>query len=341
MAVESKSKMFMDNNSDDDVDRHLDSVGDVSGDNQDFLEDCVQRRTKSIEYISRKPKWWSRLCGNPSKSQKRATIALFTTHRLPDISHGNILDWTTIFSPDKQIWLEVGFGRGENLLALAHRKKDEEIALVGIEINRSGMGTACQRILKGLDNVGFWSDYRLYSPSSDPYSPNFQGIDNLCDVTEARISTAHVDTQTVKPYQNLRLYPGDGVKLLSKIPTSSVARILVTFPDPFPLSHEKQWRLVQVSTLKEIHRILKKSLENPGELLLATDHKGYYEWCHEVIDQVNANSILFEKVIPCPDRLQWMPAVSHYERKGWNEGRQTLLCCWSVRSSEMSKPTDK
>ncbi len=234
--------------------------------------------------------------------------------------------------------MEVGFGRGENLLALAHRKKNEDIAFVGIEINRSGMGTACQRIQKGLECGLWWTDYSLYSPLLDPYNPCGIGTEDVTEVTNVRLFTplvAPIDTKIVQPYRNVRLYPGDGVKLFSKIPTSSINRLLVTFPDPFPLAHEKEWRLVQVSTLKEIHRILRKDPKSQGKLFLATDHVGYYEWCRRVIEQVNSDIILFEKVEPCPDRLEWLPAVSHYERKGWDEGRQTLLSCWTVVSSNV------
>lgn len=300
-------------------------------------DSCHGRNTKRnlAEYNARKPKWWSRLSGNPSRAQKRATNMIFPTHRLPDISFGNYLSWNTFFPPETEIWMEIGSGRGENLLALAHRKCNDNIGLVGIEINRSGMGTVCQRIQQGLSSGSYWSDYTLYSPSLETCNTLSNGSNEEHDAMQYQPATANrtgMNAHVSTPYRNLRLYPGDGVKLFSKIPTSSVTRILVTFPDPFPFDHEKQWRLVQVSTLKEMHRILRKSKECPGTLFLATDHEGYHDWCQEVMDRANAHPIIFEKVDPCPDRLEWMPAVSHYERKGWGEGRRTLLSCWMATS---------
>lgn len=266
------------------------------------------------EYNPKKPKWWCRLSGNPSRAQKRATNAIFQTHRLPDISYGNFLSWNTFFPPNTEIWMEIGSGRGENLLALAHRKSKDNIGLVGVEINRSGMGTICQRMQQGLSTGCYWSGYTVYSPSVETSSPisNESNEDyDVMDYQSTRSEVTDMRGNSWTPYQNLRLYPGDGVKLFSKIPTSSVTRILVTFPDPFPLDHEKEWRLVQVSTLKEIHRILRKSKECPGALFIATDHEGFYEWCKEIMDRTNADLVLFEKVDPYPDRQKrkalWTP----------------------------------
>jgi tRNA G46 methylase TrmB len=274
------------------------------------------------------------------------------------------------------IWLELGFGRGENLLALAHRKRDDpNFYLVGVEIHNPGIGIACQRIEQSWNNDGeerYWVDYELYSPELDPYSNNHNDSD-VQEETETTATTtispnrSEFDQQQfqapppqqsvpVEPYSNMRIHAGDGFKLLSKIPSNSLAAILVTFPDPFPNERDQQYRLIQIQTLQEFHRILRKQEEkkqaeeeeeqnNGGFFFLATDHDGYNVWCHDVMDRVNnenenqtstdgddqvpkSRMPKFRSVEPCPHRSEWLPAVSTYERKGWEEGRSTKLSCW-------------
>ena len=107
--------------------------------------------------------------------------------------------------------------------------------------------------------------------------------------------------------------------------------------------------------------------DDGGMLFLATDHDGYNTWCHQIINEVNhpqrlqqqqyshhkngstTSSIasaneeeeekdtnrspqrLFRSVQPCPNREYWLPAISTYEQKGWNEHRSTKLSCWRVQ----------
>jgi hypothetical protein len=111
----------------------------------------------SPTYNSRKPKWWKYLAGRATKAQKRAIQDILDDRhlRLMDIPYGSMLDWDDVFplnktnnhgvheyicDPSKQkthrrkVWLELGFGRGENLLALAHRyRNDRQFHLVGAE----------------------------------------------------------------------------------------------------------------------------------------------------------------------------------------------------------------
>jgi tRNA G46 methylase TrmB len=102
-----------------------------------------------------------------------------------------------------------------------------------------------------------------------------------------------------------------------------------------------------------------------GRLYLTTDHFGYHEWSHEQVKKFNDqtmqqneitsintelsvcstqndddktnvclnptnNARTFKSVEPVPDRSLWLPAVSKYEQKGYDEGRKTYLSCWEL-----------
>jgi tRNA (guanine-N7-)-methyltransferase len=305
---------------------YLDSIGALvdetseDGTKEDIGTASVDEEKTSTEqhiYNSRKPKWWKSQCGKATKSQKLAMKEILEGHRSPRVPYGSFLDWGELYSQSKEIWLEVGFGRGENLLGLASRKPSD-ILLVGAEIHQPGVGTACQRMLEGIRNKAFWTEYVTYSPELDPYH------DGSVKASHSESDLRDLDSQ--EPYKNVRIFPGDGVKLLPYIPSSSLSVVLVTFPDPFAGKSEKKWRLIQTHTLVEIHRILKTS----GHLYLATDHDGYHEWSHSVMNQLNSESLKFSIMDPCPDRLYWLPVISRYEQKGWDEGRSTRLSCWQA-----------
>lgn len=334
-----------------------------------------KKRVKSghIGYNPKKPKWWTRLgnnCRDATKSQKRAMRKILDGEdtskdadstapstpssglRLPPVPYGSKLDWNRIFpssSRDKRdIWLELGFGRGENLQALLESKlwnemktpnetEANEFYLVGAEVSGVGIGCLCKRIekLKNLqrgEEEEIEDHYTLYRPEMDPYSAS-DGIDNDNTTFGVDISQSIERNELATNYSNrLRIHTGDGYKLLPKIPDGSLTAILITFPDPFPKETDVNYRLVQHQTLIECHRILRK--EN-GRLFLATDHDGYHEWCHKIMHEINGNKQdgalsppLFKLEEPCPNRMEWLPAVSRYEQKGWDEGRSTKLTSW-------------
>ena len=43
------------------------------------------------------------------------------------------------------------------------------------------------------------------------------------------------------PYDNLRIFPGDGVKLLGFLPENSIDEIYLTHPDPWPKEQDHHW----------------------------------------------------------------------------------------------------
>lgn len=372
-------------------------------------------------YNPRKPKWWNRLGNNgrdATKSQKRAmrkvldgegtTSANSSTTttttgrsssnipraglRLPPVPYGSKLDWDEIFptssEDNRDIWLELGFGRGENLQALLEsklsgEKKEEQrrnnrtkkFYLVGAEVSGVGIGCLCKRIeqLQQKEITDHCDDdqgYVLYCPEMDPYSLDPRGDaakenweTTCCDDTQHE-SGGWIERDSLpRVYDDrLRIHTGDGYKLLPKLPDGSLSAILITFPDPFPKDTDLDYRLVQHQTLIECHRILRKkgpttndnanenanegstinndiknddnTRDGNGRLFLATDHDGYHEWCHRIMNEVNnrdgpaSSSPLFKLEETCPNRMEWLPAISRYEQKGLDEGRSTKLSCW-------------
>ncbi|MHB8529950.1 MAG: tRNA (guanosine(46)-N7)-methyltransferase TrmB [Caulobacteraceae bacterium] len=80
----------------------------------------------------------------------------------------------------------------------------------------------------------------------------------------------HIETGALA---NVRLWPGDGRELMTALPSSSIARLIVLFPDPWPKARHRKRRLVQQPFIEEAARIL----EPGGLLVFATDWADYLE----------------------------------------------------------------
>jgi tRNA (guanine-N7-)-methyltransferase len=321
-------------------------------------------------YQSRKPHWWNSISGRPTASQRKAIRAM-ESHRLSqpalrqkhrdgtnnsaqtsaDKSTARNVsdkttncvywDWQQVFSShdfdnnSQQVGLEIGFGTGENLLALA--RLHSNVCWIGAEVYKSGVGRLCQRMQRGITIHEWWNGGLMYKPGieadlrANPDAP-MTPIDQD-DWIDKQIDSDN-DREANSPYDNLRFYIGDGVKMLPCIPSNSLDFVLLTFPDPFPKPHQSAWRVMQNETLLQLHRVLKS---NHGFFYLATDHPVYREWCESLIqeaDMTSSGQPAWQEVLPCPDRSQWLPVVSKYEQKGWLEGRQTMLACWRCIESD-------
>lgn len=115
---------------------------------------------------------------------------------------------------------------------------------------------------------------------------------------------------------NTRLHFGDASELIDWLPSASLARIDLLYPDPWPKRRHWKRRFIQDKSLKRLARILKKG----GELHFATDIGDYaayalarvlrstdFEWTAERADDWRK---------PWPGYLQ-----TRYEAKAIREGR--------------------
>lgn len=66
---------------------------------------------------------------------------------------------------------------------------------------------------------------------------------------------------------NIRVHADDGRPLLRLLPTASVDRAFILFPDPWPKKRHRKRRLVSDETVAELARVMRAG----GELRIATD----------------------------------------------------------------------
>jgi tRNA (guanine-N7-)-methyltransferase len=118
---------------------------------------------------------------------------------------------------------------------------------------------------------------------------------------------------------NIFIFQDDARLLLSHIPSHSLEKVFLLFPDPWPKNRHHKRRFVQQETIKEIHRLLK-----PGcEWRIATDHPSYYEWVLEQFKTQESVSLFKQKredVYNRPDVQNW--PETRYEQKAKLAGRR-------------------
>lgn len=118
---------------------------------------------------------------------------------------------------------------------------------------------------------------------------------------------------------NVRILADDARLLLDELPDSSVERVFILFPDPWPKARHHKRRIVSQDTLDRVARVLKPS----GELRLATDHVDYAEW---MLEQVLAHPAFEWQAERHTDwktpPADWVP--TRYEQKTRAEGREPI-----------------
>jgi tRNA (guanine-N7-)-methyltransferase len=125
---------------------------------------------------------------------------------------------------------------------------------------------------------------------------------------------------------NLRLFTDDALKLLVKLPPSSLDAAYLLYPDPWPKTRHHKRRFISPTTLGELARVLK-----PGSIFrFATDIEDYANWtlAHIVrspdFDFAPARPGIWHEPYP-----GWEP--TRYEEKARLEGRMISVYLEFVR----------
>ncbi len=143
--------------------------------------------------------------------------------------------------------------------------------------------------------------------------PFQDGVVKVLSAIEAAIETS---TET-GALANIRVLADDARPLLRWLPSASIGRAFVLFPDPWPKARHRKRRLVSEATLGELARVLRPGAElrlatddgdYAGAMLLAIGRQAYFQW--------TANG---------PDDWRRRPAdwpATRYEEKALREGRR-------------------
>ena len=116
---------------------------------------------------------------------------------------------------------------------------------------------------------------------------------------------------------NIRLFAGDAAELLLWLPASSLARIDLIHPDPWPKKRHWKRRFVQDVTIAAMARLLKPG----GEFRFVSDIDNYCAWA--LAHLLRARDFLWTAESADDWRLPWANyTMTRYGRKADREGRK-------------------
>ena len=166
------------------------------------------------------------LYGRSKGKTLRAHHARLVAERLPalELDVAALASAARLFSFEpRELWLEIGFGGGEHLIAQA--KAHPEVGLIGCEPFVNGVAKA----LAAIESDGL---------------------------------------------ANVRLRAGDARPLIEALPSASLSRLFILYPDPWPKRRHNKRRMISPEMIGEFARVAR-----PGaSLRFATDIDDYAGW---------------------------------------------------------------
>jgi tRNA (guanine-N7-)-methyltransferase len=204
--------------------------------------------------------------GRLTAGQERAFRELWPRFGV-DWQPGEALDAQALLATARPITLEIGFGDGDSLAAMAAAAPERDF--IGLEVHRPGVG----HLLLALEQQGL---------------------------------------------TNVRVLRADATALLEAgLPSASLDRVQLFFPDPWPKKRHHKRRIVQPGFVAAVARVLQPG----GTFHLATDWTPYADWMLAMLDGAPE---LFENSAG-PGQFSARPAqrpITKFERRGQRLGHQ-------------------
>jgi len=170
-------------------------------------------------------------------------------------------------------------------------------------------------LFKGADDVrlesGFGGGEHLVAEAERSPKTGFIGIEPFINGMAKALAAIHDRGLT-----NIRLHHGDATDVLAWLPSASLARFDLLYPDPWPKKRHWKRRFVQTESISQIARVVRPG----GEFRFATDWPDYAAWTLRHL----ACAPDFEWTAERADdwRLPWPDFTStRYEAKAKREGR--------------------
>ena len=186
---------------------------------------------------------------------------------------------------------------------------------LAIALDQPPPSNLADMFLRPLDTVcleiGFGGGENLIAQATAGPSAGFIGCEPFVNGM-AKILAA-IEAEDL---DNVRLYAGDAIDLLTWLPDASIAKVDLLYPDPWPKRRHWKRRFVQDRTVAMLGRVLR-----PGGLFrFATDIADYAAWTLERLNRAPD----FVWTAECADdwRKPWAGFEgTRYEAKAKREGR--------------------
>jgi tRNA (guanine-N7-)-methyltransferase len=173
--------------------------------------------------------------------------------------------------------------------------------------------------------IGFGGGEHLIAQAEREPQVGFIGVEPFVNgMTKA---LAAIDA---KALANIRLYQGDALEVIGRLPAASLVRVDLIYPDPWPKRRHWKRRFVQDSSLVEIARILCPG----GEFRFVTDVPDYAAWTLE--RTLRVHDLVWTAEEADDWRKPWQGFTgTRYEAKAQGAGR---VPCYLIFRKEAAPP---
>ncbi len=116
--------------------------------------------------------------------------------------------------------------------------------------------------------------------------------------------------------RNIRIYDGDALEILRALPSESLGRVTILYPDPWPKFRQRKRRFISTETIAEMARVLRDG----AEVHFATDIDDYSAWT--LARFMSSDEFEWNASLPTDWKEPWphWPGT-RYEAKAIREGR--------------------
>lgn len=160
--------------------------------------------------------------------------------------------------------------------------------------------------------IGFGSGEHLIAEARAHPTTGFIGCEPYVNGMAKML--AQIEAQNIS---NIRLFAGDAAELLVWLPASSLTRIDLIHPDPWPKKRHWKRRFVQDATIAAMARLLRRG----GEFRFVSDIDSYCAWTLAHLRR--AKDFLWTAERAGDWRLPWANyTMTRYGRKADREGRK-------------------
>jgi tRNA (guanine-N7-)-methyltransferase len=162
--------------------------------------------------------------------------------------------------------------------------------------------------------IGFGGGEHLIRAAAERPDLGFIGCEPFVNGTAKAL--AAIETQRLA---NIRLHAGDAADILAWLPSESLGRVFLFFPDPWPKRRQRKRRFISDQTLSALARVMRAG----AELRFATDIDDYAGWA---LARVLRSA---EFIWPAQQSTDWMLPwegwrETRYEAKAKQAGRRPL-----------------
>ena len=159
--------------------------------------------------------------------------------------------------------------------------------------------------------IGFGGGEHLIAEAEREPQTGFIGIEPFVNGMAKALSAIEA-----RKLANIRLHLGEAAEVIDWLPTASLARIDLIYPDPWPKRRHWKRRFVQDESLAAIARVL----QSQGEFRFATDIPDYAAWT--LVRGLRARDLVWTAEQADDWRKPWAGFTStRYEAKAKIAGR--------------------